>query len=80
MSNKKWYTDVTEFNLRGEKMYLSSILDGFNGEVIFYNVSESSNFEQINNMLNKAFNNKNLNALIIHLDQGWQYQHKSYQQ
>ena len=32
--NKKWYTDVTEFNLRGEKAYLSPILDGFNGEVI----------------------------------------------
>ena len=28
--NEKWYTDVTEFNLRGEKVYLSSILDGFN--------------------------------------------------
>lgn len=35
--NQKWYTDVTEFNLRGEKIYLSPILDGFNGEVISYN-------------------------------------------
>ena len=33
---EKWYTDVTEFNLRGEKCYLSLILDGFNGEVISY--------------------------------------------
>ena len=30
-------------------------------------------------MLNKAFNNKNLEGLIFHSDQGWQYQHKSYQ-
>ena len=37
--NKKWYTDVTEFNLRGEKCYLSPILDGYNGEVISYNTS-----------------------------------------
>ena len=29
--NEKWHTDVTEFNLRGEKIYLSPIIDGFNG-------------------------------------------------
>ena len=78
--NKKWYTDVTEFNLRGEKIYLSSIVDGFNQEVISYNISNSPNLEQINDMLNKAFNNKKLDGLILHSDQGWQYQHQSYQQ
>ena len=78
--NQKWYTDVTEFNLRGEKCYLSPILDGFNGEVISYNTSKSPNLEQINDMLNKAFYGKNLEGLIFHSDQGWQYQHQSYQQ
>ena len=78
--NQKWYTDVTEFNLRGEKCYLSPILDGFNGEVISYNTSKSPNLEQINDMLNKAFDGKNLEGLILHSDQGWQYQHQSYQQ
>ncbi len=77
--NEKWYTDVTEFNLRGEKIYLSPILDGYNGEVISYNTSKSSNLEQINDMLNKAFEDKNLEGLILHSDQGWQYQHESYQ-
>ena len=78
--NEKWYTDVTEFNLRGEKCYLSPILDGYNGEVISYNTSKSPNLEQINDMLNKAFEDKNLEGLILHSDQGWQYQHKFYQQ
>ncbi|MCB5406075.1 MULTISPECIES: IS3 family transposase [Thomasclavelia] len=78
--NKKWYTDVTEFNLRGEKIYLSPILDGFNGEVISYNTSKSPNLEQINDMLNKAFDGRSLEGLIFHSDQGWQYQHQSYQQ
>ena len=79
--NEKWYTDVTEFNLRGEKCYLSPILDGFNGEVISYNTSKSPNLEQINDMLNKAFDkNDNLEGLIFHSDQGWQYQHDTYQQ
>ena len=79
--NEKWYTDVTEFNLRGEKCYLSPILDGYNGEVISHNTSRSPNLEQINDMLNKAFDkNTNLEGLIFHSDQGWQYQHQSYQQ
>ena len=78
--NQKWYTDVTEFNLRGEKIYLSPILDVFNGEVISYNISTSPNLDQINDMLKKAFKRKNLEGLILHSDQGWQYQHQSYQQ
>ena len=79
--NEKWYTDVTEFNLRGEKCYLSPILYGYNGEIISHNISKSPNLEQIRDMLNKAFNkNDNLEGLILHSDQGWQYQHQSYQQ
>ena len=77
--NQKWYTDVTEFNLRGEKCYLSPILDGFNGELISYNTSKLPNLKQINDMLNKAFDrNNNLDRLIFHSDQGRQYQHSSY--
>ena len=59
---------------------MSPILDGFNGEVISYNTSKSPNLEQINNMLNKAFDGRSLEGLIFHSDQGWQYQHQSYQQ
>ena len=69
--NKKWYTDITEFNLRGEKCYLSPILDGFNDEIISYNTSKSPNLEHINDIVDKAFNKKNnLEGLIFHSDQG----------
>lgn len=34
--NEKWVTDITEFKLFGEKLYLSPILDLFNGEIITY--------------------------------------------
>ena len=78
--NEKWYTDITEFNLRGDKVYLSPILDGYNQEIISYNTSTSPNLKQIDDMLNKALDNKNLEGLIFHSDQGWQYQHQSYQQ
>ena len=75
------YTDVTEFNIRWEKWYLLSTLDGYNGEVISYNTYKSTNLKQINTILNKEFDkNNNLERLILHSDQGWQYQHKSNQQ
>ncbi|BDP88262.1 hypothetical protein EfmAA818_18580 [Enterococcus faecium] len=36
--NKKWVTDVTEFKIKGRKIYLSPILDLFNGEIISYSI------------------------------------------
>ena len=78
--NLKWVTDVTEFKVKGDKIYLSPIVDLYNGEVISYNISTSPNFEQIVDMLDKAFQKtKDLKGLILHSDQGWQYQMKQYQ-
>ena len=53
----------------------------YNGEVISYNVSRSPNLEQVCDMLDKAFDKfDNLDGLILHSDQGWQYQHLGYRQ
>lgn len=80
LPTQKWYTDVTEFNLRGTKLYLSPIIDGFNGEVISYNLSLTPNLKQTKDMLQKALSKyDSLKDLILHSDQGWQYQHKWYQ-
>ena len=79
--NAKWATDVTQININSEKLYLSPILDMYNGEIISYNVSKSPNLEQVYDMLEKAFSRfKNLDGLILHSDQGWQYQHYGYRQ
>lgn len=79
--NQKWATDVTQINVGNTKLYLSPILDMFNGEIISYNISESPNLEQIYDMLDKAFAKYDkLDGLIIHSDQGWQYQHFGYRQ
>lgn len=78
--NHKWTTDVTEFRLLGKKLYLSPIMDLFNGEIISYTLSKSPNFQQVTEMLRKAFQKIPDNSqLILHSDQGWQYQHKYYQ-
>ena len=51
----------------------------YNGEIISYNISDSPNLEQVYDMLDKAFNKfNNLDGLILHSDQGWQYQHFGY--
>lgn len=78
--NQKWTTDITEFALFGAKIYLSPILDMFNGEIISYNISERPVLGQVMDMLDQAFEKipDNIN-LIFHSDQGWQYQHKQYQ-
>jgi putative transposase len=77
--NQKWTTDVTQMEVCGTKIYLSPILDMFNGEIISYTISESPNMKMIKSMLDKAFRkHKELNGLIMHSDQGWQYQHDFY--
>ena len=54
--NQKWVTDVTEFKVHNEKLYLSPIVDLFNGEVISFNLSRHPVFNQVVDMLEKAFN------------------------
>ena len=78
--NQKWTTDITEFALFGTKIYLSPILDMYNGEIISYKISDRPVLKQVLEMVDEAFakipDNTNL---IFHSDQGWQYQHKAYQ-
>ena len=52
----------------------------YNSEIISYNISERPILGQVMDMLDKAFEKLPDNTdLILHSDQGWQYQHKTYQ-
>lgn len=76
----KWTTDITEFSLFGEKLYLSPILDMYNSEIISYTISRHPVLNQVLDMLDQAFKKiPDRTNLILHSDQGWQYQHKFYQ-
>ena len=79
---EKCYTDVTEFAIPNstQKLYLSPVLDGFNSEIIAYNLSTSPNLEQVKAMLDQAFTEEHYENTILHSDQGWQYQHQYYHQ
>ena len=79
--NQKWVTDVTEFSLFGQKLYLSPILDLHNGYLVSYAISDRPVLSMVTTMLDKAFATiPDGTGLILHSDQGWQYQHKQYQQ
>ncbi len=76
---QKWLTDVTQVNIKGEKLYISPILDAFNGEIISYTISQRPDLKMVTEMLHKAFRKiKAHRDLVIHSDQGWHYQHASY--
>jgi len=79
--NQKWVTDVTEFRLFGQKLYLSPILDLCSGDIVTYTISDSPTLLMVTTMLEQAFakipDNTNL---LLHSDQGWHYRHKQYVQ
>jgi len=78
-ANQKWVTDVTEFNVAGEKLYLSPILDLYNGEIIAYQTSRRPVFKMVSDMLKKAWSKlKPDDKPVLHSDQGWQYQMSAY--
>lgn len=79
--NEKWATDITEFKLFGEKLYMSPVVDLFNGEVITYTIDSRPVYSLVSRMLDKAFERLcDKDKLLIHSDQGWHYQMPKYQQ
>ena len=77
--NQKWVTDVTEFHLFGQKLYLSPILDLCSRDIVSYALSDRPGLSMVTRMLDSAFAQiSDSTNLILHSDQGWQYQHKHY--
>ena len=77
---EKLTTDVTEFKVCDDKVYLSPVMDLYNREIISYSISLSPNLYQIREMLDGLFKKLPANTKpLFHSDQGWQYQHAEYQ-
>ena len=78
--NQKWVTDVTEFSLFGQKLYLSPILDLCSRDIVSYTIFDRPVLSMVTTMLESAFEKiPDRTNLILHSDQGWQYQHKKFQ-
>ena len=85
---EKLTTDISQFVIGDRKLYLSPVLDMWNGEIISYTISHSPNMALVTKMLKKAFRRirQGREALLyiphdvlMHSDQGWHYQHAQYQ-
>ena len=78
--NEKWVTDVTEFSLFGQKLYLSPILDLHSGDIVSYTIYDRPVLNMVTEMLKLAFEKiPHGTNLILHSAQGWHYPHKQYQ-
>ena len=77
--NQKWTTDVTEFRLFGQKLYLSPIMDLCSGDIVTCTLSDSPNLLMVTTMVEQALKVlPKKHDLILHSDQGWHYRHKQY--
>lgn len=78
--NQKWVTDVTEFSLFGQNLYLSPIIDLCSRDIVSYAICDHPRLSLVMDMLEGALRElPDGTNLILHSDQGWQYQHKHYQ-
>ncbi|MDH5135023.1 IS3 family transposase [Microbacterium sp. RD06] len=78
--NQKWVTDVTEFRVRDRRVYLSTVMDLFGREIIGHTAGISPNLDLTNSSLRSALTRvRHGDAPIVHSDQGFQYQHDSWQ-
>ena len=77
--NAKLVTDITEFKVGGEKLYLSPVLDLYNGEIIAFEMNKRPVFEMVSCMIKKVFARlRPQDKPMLHSDQGWHYRMKSY--
>ncbi len=77
--NQKWVTDVTEFKVGAEKLYLSPVLDLYNGEIVAYQLARRPQYALVGQMLEQALERLPEGARpLLHSDQGWQYRYHEY--
>ena len=79
--NEKWVTDVTEFKVDGQRLYMSPVMDFFNGEILAYTTARRPLFNMIGSMLSRAFSRLGPDERpVLYSDQDWQYQMEKYRQ
>lgn len=72
--NKIWTTDITYLIFNGKRAYLSTILDLYDRKIVAYKISSKNDLNIVIDTLNEAINKrKDVNGLILHSDQGYQY-------
>lgn len=72
--NTKWLTDLTEFQLPAGKVYLSPIIDCFDGMVVAWSIGTSPDAKMVNSMLDNAISTLSEGERpVVHSDRGSHY-------
>ncbi len=72
--NVKWLTDITEFGLSAGKVYLSPIIDCFDGLVVSWSIGTSPDAQLVNSMLDDAMSLlEEAEHPVVHTDRGCHY-------
>lgn len=72
--NQKWLTDITEFSIPAGKVYLSPIIDCYDGLPVVWTIGTSPNAEMVNSMLDMGIALlKESEKPIVHSDRGNHY-------
>ena len=74
MPNEKWLTDITEFAIPAGKVYLSPVIDCFDGMPVCWSIGTAPNAQLTNNMMDNAVSHlKKGEHPVIHTDRGCHY-------
>jgi len=73
--NEKWLTDITEFQIPAGKVYLSPMIDCFDGLVVSWTIGTRPDSDLVNTMLDAAIETvvASQSKPIIHSDRGAHY-------
>ena len=73
--NEKWLTDITEFQIPAGKVYLSPMIDCFDGMVVSWSIGTRPNAELVNTMLDAAIDKVAASGErpLVHSDRGGHY-------
>src|SRR5690606_34470440 len=79
--NQEWATDVTEFKVGAQKLYLSPVMDPSSGAHLAYEMATRASVAMVANMLRQACTRLGpADRPILHSDQGRQYQMPAYRE
>lgn len=73
--NEKWLTDITEFQIPAGKVYLSPMIDCFDGMVVSWSIGTRPDAELVNTMLDVAIETVAVSSErpVVHSDRGGHY-------
>ena len=79
--NQKWVTDITYLQYGSATLYLSTIMDLFNNEIVAYKIYDHQQTPLVIDTLNEALIRRgNPEGVIVHSDQGSVYTSYAYQE